>query len=269
MPLPHQSATKRKEINLQGRRALIITTSQSTLDRIDSITGKTLEKGKATGVYAAELTEPYYTFLDAQMEVEVASILGGKIPIEPLSLRPLVRTKDDIRFLKDPVFREKTNHSSCIDTLDFTEYDIVFLAGGWGAAYDFAQSKTLSIKISQAYAARKILGAVCHGPLGFIGAQKPDGSPLVEGVHMTGVTNKQLKQLMIADTPKHPETELRKAKALYKSNSGLVDMFLNHLEVDKRHLIVTGQNQKGAVATAQEAMILLIEQLKTEKTASN
>jgi len=264
MKLPHKSSTSRRSFALKGYKALVITTSHSSLDKIDRETGETLKKGKATGVYACELTEPYYTFLDAQMEVDVASVSGGEIPIEKLSLRPVVRTDADDRFLKDPNLQEKTTHSKSIDEIDIMEYDILFLAGGWGAAYDLAQSEILSAKISEAYAAKKILGAVCHGPLGFIGARKPDGSPLVEGVKMTGVTNKQLRQLMVGETPRHPETELIKAKAIYKSSSGLIDMFRTHVEVDKEHLIVTGQNQKAGVEAAQEALFLL--QLKKSQT---
>ena len=260
MKLPHKARISRKSINLNGYKALIITTSHSTLDRIDAKTGETSKTGKPTGVYASELTEPYYTFLDAQMEVDVASISGGEIPIEKLSLRPFVRTESDVRFLNDPVFIEKTTKSKSISEIDIKDYDIVFLAGGWGAAYDLAQSDILSRKISEAYASRKVLGAVCHGPLGFIGAQKPDGSSLVEGVKITGVTNKQIKQLMVGETPKHPETELINAKAIYKSRSGLIDMFSNHVEVDKEHLIVTGQNQKAGIEAAQEALLLFQEE---------
>lgn len=259
MHLPHKSNTKRNPYNLKGYKALIITTSYSSLDTIDKKTGKVLKVGKPTGVYASEMTEPYYTFLDAQMEVDIASITGGEIPIDKLSLRPVVRTQDDIRYLKDQTLLEKVKHSKSIEEIDILEYDIVFLSGGWGAAYDFAQSEVLSTKISEAYAKKVILGAVCHGPLGFIGAQKPDGSALVKGVKLTGVTNRQLKQLLVGKTPKHPETELRNAGAEYSRNSGLIDMFNNYVEVDEKHLIVTGQNQKGGTATAQNALKLLLE----------
>jgi len=255
--LPHKATTKRASFNLKGFKALVITTSTGTLDQVDKTTGEVLKKGRPTGVYASELTEPYYVFLDAQMEVDVASIKGGKIPIEKLSVMPLVRTKEDSRFLKDPVFQEKANNSKAIAEVNIEEYDILFLAGGWGAAYDLAQSKELSKKISEAYAAKKVLGAVCHGPLGFIGAKKPDGSPLVENVKMTGVTNRQIKLLMVGATPKHPETELRNANAQYESKTGLIDLFNNHVVVDEKHLIVTGQNQKGGIEAAQEALRLL------------
>lgn len=261
MKLPHKSNLNRKSYNLKGYKAVIITTSKSSLDKVDEKTGKLIKVGKATGVYASEMTEPYYTFLDAQMEVEIASITGGKIPIEKLSLRPIVRTKDDNRFLNDPVFQEKVNNSKSITEINIDEYDIVFLSGGWGAAYDFAQSDKLSSMMSQAYASKTILGAVCHGPLGFIGATKPDGSALVENVKITGVTNKQLKELMVGDTPKHPETELRRANAKYEYKSGLIDMFRSHITVDKEHLIVTGQNQKGGIEAAQSALKLLEEKV--------
>lgn len=261
MTLPHKSSANRESFLLKGYKALIITTSQSSLDKIDKTTGEVIKVGKATGVYASEMTEPYYTFLDAQMEVDVASITGGKIPIEKLSLLPIVRTEDDSRFLKDPVLKGKVNNSIPIAEIDINEYDIVFLSGGWGAAYDFAQSDALSLLMSQAYASQTILGAVCHGPLGLIGATKPDGSALVENVKMTGVTNKQLKQLLVGDTPKHPETELRNANAKYEHNSGLIDMFKSHIVVDKEHLIVTGQNQKGGVEAAQSALELLQEKV--------
>ena len=44
-----------------------------------------------------------------------------------------------------------------------------------------------------------------------------DGSPLVEGMTMTGVTDKQVEELRIDITPQHPETELRKQNANFVS----------------------------------------------------
>ncbi|MEL7447363.1 MAG: type 1 glutamine amidotransferase domain-containing protein, partial [Pseudomonadota bacterium] len=73
------------EMDLSGRRALIVTTSHATLD----------PEGDATGVFASEMTAPYYAFLDAGMEVDIASIRGGDVPIEPGSLRwPLISPPD-------------------------------------------------------------------------------------------------------------------------------------------------------------------------------
>ena len=65
--------------NLEEKKALIVTTSHGVLNRPGE------SGGKATGVAAAEMTAPYYEFLDANMEVHVASIKGGQIPVDPVS----------------------------------------------------------------------------------------------------------------------------------------------------------------------------------------
>jgi len=265
MHLPHKSSHKPEATDLKAYKALIVTTSYARLDTIEEGSSRVLKKGKPTGVYASEMTEPYYYFMDSGMDVNIASIKGGKIPIDKLSLMPIVRTEYDSRYLNDPVLKAITNDSKCIDDINVQDYDIIFLSGGWGAAYDFAQSVILSDKISEAYASKKILAAVCHGPLGFIGAKKPDGSNLVENINITGVTNKQLKELMVGKTPKHPETELRNAKGIYKCESGLIDMFKSHVELNEEHLIVTGQNQKAGLETAQLAAKMLLKKNRSEK----
>lgn len=262
MPLPHKSSYVAPSQNLNGFKALVVTTSHATLDEIDPATGQVLKKGKATGVYASEMTEPYYVFLDAGLSVDVASIKGGAIPVEKLSVAPLVRTHYDKRFLSDPVLRAKVDKSLCIADLNFADYDIIFMAGGWGAAYDLAQSDVLSRKISEAHAAGRWLGSVCHGALGLIGATKPDGSALVEGVRVTGVTNRQIQQLGISVTPKHPETELRNAGALYECTHAMIEMTANHVVVDAAHRIVSAQNQKGGVEAAVKALQALVESKK-------
>ncbi len=250
--MPWKSNYKRRDFNLEGKRALIITTSQATLDKPGKV-----KKGKKSGVWASEMTEPYYEFTWSKMQVDVASIKGGKIPIDPFSLWPLVRTSYDSRYKKDPAFKDLVQNSLLIDDLDFTSYDIIFISGGWGAAYDLGQSEVLAEKISEAYEAGVILSAVCHGPLGFTRAVKPDGSPLVEGVKMTGVPNRQLKQLGIFFTPLHPEIELKKYGAKYEFQKRIIGFFANRVVVDEKHQIVTGQNQRGGVETAQKAMELL------------
>jgi len=224
---------------LPGGRALIVTTSQATLG----------VGGKATGVFGSEMTAPYYAFLDAGMQVDVASIGGGAIPIEPDSFRWFLSAPSDKRYLNDAVFQTKVKVSIKIDALDFTQYDIIFLAGGWGAAYDLGTSSALGQQITQAWAAGKVMGGVCHGPLGLLLATDTDGQPLVKGKHLTAVTNRQVKQLGISITPQHPERELRAAGALFESASAAFEPFANLTVVDGR--LVTGQNQNAGVETAQ------------------
>jgi len=237
MPIEHFS--------VRGKKALLVTTSHATLG----------EGGKATGVYASELTIPYYEFLDNGMEVTVASMEGGKIPVEPMSMRWPVRSTADKRFLVDPVLQQMVDTSLSIKELDFNDYDAVFFAGGWGAAYDLGFSEELGEQVSDAYAHGAVLGSVCHGALGLIKAKDRHGKPLLEGRKITGVTNKQIKELGISGTPQHPETEIRNLNAIYEYKSGILDMLKTHVVVDGT--IVTGQNQNSGQEAAYEVMRLI------------
>ena len=234
-----------RSFNLGGKRALVIATNHAILG----------ETGKPTGVYASEMTVPYYQFLDANMQVEIASIEGGKIPVEPMSLRWPLLTPEDKRFLADGEFQGKVKNSLKIADLDFSQYDIVYMAGGWGAAYDLGYSDILGQKISETYAADVVLGSICHGVLGFLRATDENGKPLVHGRRMTGVTDKQIRELGITTTPQHPERELRAAGALYESETAFRDFFASHVVVDGT--LVTGQNQNDGAEVAQRMMDII------------
>ena len=240
---------------LPGRRALIIMTSHDVL----SAPGETT--GDETGVMASELTHPYYSFLQSGLEIDVASIKGGQVPVDPQTLNFVVRTPEDERYMDDAVLQAKVTNSIAVADVDFTVYDIVFLSGGWGAAYDLGQSTVLGKKISEAYYSEKepLIGGVCHGVLGLINAADSEGNLLIAGRKMTGVTDKQIKELGIEVTPLHPETELRKAGARFEANSAFRDVLATHTVVDEEKRFVTGQNQNSGRETAQAMLALLSE----------
>lgn len=242
-------------VALPGKRALIITTSHGVL----ASPGET--DGPATGVFGSELTHPYYTFLDGGMDVDIASIRGGEIPVDPQSFLFMIRTPEDERYLGDAIAQSKVRNSIPINQVDINEYDIVFMSGGWGAAYDLAQSPDLATKVSESYYGDKsaIIGGVCHGVLGLVKARDRDGKLLIAGRRMTGVTDKQIKELGIELTPLHPETELRKAGAVFESSSAFRDIFATHVTVDDERRFVTGQNQNSGLETAHTMMRILSE----------
>ena len=193
------------------------------------------------------------------MKVDVASINGGEIPIDPESFNRVVITPEDKRYLKDSVFQAKVKNSIPISKADFTQYDIIFLSGGWGAAYDLGYSDVLGQKVSEAYYGEKetVFGSVCHGALGFIRARDRDGKLLIAGRKVTGVSDKQVKELGIAVTPLHPETELRKAGGIYSKQERFMDFFATSTVVDDEKRFVTGQNQNSSHETAQKIMAVL------------
>lgn len=234
--------------NLEGKRALVITTSHDVLG----------ETGQATGVAGSEMTIPYYAFLDAGLDVDLASIQGGKIPVDPMTFKWPIATAEDYRFQEDATAMAKLNHSIPIEKVDPEKYDVIFMSGGWGAAYDFEQSDRLAEVVTRANANGAVIGSVCHGALGLVHAKNPDGSPLIQGRSVTGVTDKQLKDLGIEITPRHPETELRKAQANFEANTAFYDFFATHVVVDGN--LVTGQNQNSSGEAAHRILELLSEQ---------
>jgi putative intracellular protease/amidase len=239
--------------NLQGKKALIIATNHGVLNKPGEV------GGKPTGLFLSELSIPYYDFNKSNIKVDIASIKGGKIPIEPVPF--FIETAEDKRFKKDQETMNLLQNSIPIKDIDFTEYDIIFISGGWGAAYDLGFSELLGRKISNAYySSQAIIGGVCHGVLGFINAKNLDGDPLIAGRKMTGVTDKQLKELGIFFTPQHPEEELKKAGVIFKSETAFRDVFATLTVVDDEKRFVTGQNQNSGHVTAYRIMEILNSQ---------
>ncbi|MEM6342647.1 MAG: DJ-1/PfpI family protein [Bacteroidota bacterium] len=199
-----------KTFNLKGKKALIVTTSHGVLNK----PGET--KGDSTGVFASKMTIPYYEFQDfGNMEVHIASMKGGQVPIDPQSFNRYLRSKQDERFMEDEIFQAKVKNSIPVFEVDFEDYDVVFFAGGWGEAYDMGND-ALGQKIADAYYDTDIIfGSVCHGALAFTTAKDSLGESLIKDRDMTGVSQNQLDQLDIAFTPLHPEEELKKAGANY------------------------------------------------------
>tara|TARA_B100001996_G_scaffold47573_1_gene34136 strand:+ start:4244 stop:5098 length:855 start_codon:yes stop_codon:yes gene_type:complete len=252
----HPQYKDSKVYNFKNKKAVIITTSHNLLNKPGE------KEGKLTGVFASELTVPYYEFLDSGVQVDVASVKGGEIPIDPESFFYAVKTIEDKRYLKDKLFQDKVKNSILIDNLKIDDYDFVFISGGWGAAYDLGYSEILGEKISQAYYSEKtIIGAVCHGVLGFIKAKDSLGKLIIKNRRMTGVTNKQIKELGIDFTPQHPEDELIKAGAIFESKTAFRDAFADLTITDDNAKFVTGQNQNAGHETPQKMMDILKRKL--------
>jgi len=235
-----------KKYKIEGKKkALVITTSHGKLGP------NNCTSCKKTGVSSPEFTIPYYIFQDAGMDVTLASIVGGPIPIDPVVK---YFTHWDVRFWDDAVAVQSSLRSPSISDLDFGDYDVIYMAGGWGAAWDLGFSTVLAKGVTKAFAKGTTLGSVCHGALGFINALRPDGSLLVNGTNMSAVTDRQLEQLQIAKlTPIHPEDALKERGAHFFANHGiLTDIDQSKVVVDGT--IVTGQNQNSACETAQRML---------------
>lgn len=167
------------------RRVLIVTTSHAVL-------GYT---GYPTGVWYSELTHPYFAFLEAGYEVDVASVAGGKVPVDPFSdpLNPQGINGADLitrGFLTVPEHKAKLEASKKLSEVDPSLYAAVVFAGGNGAIFDFPESPDVA-RVGQAFwDGGKVVATLCHGTAALVGLR--DGKdPLVKGRKVTGFTNEE------------------------------------------------------------------------------
>lgn len=78
---------------------------------------------------ALQMTVPYYIFKDAGLNVSIATIAGGDVPVDPTEK---LYTSWDVRFFNDAAAVAQTKNTAAVHTLNLDVYDIVWLAGGWG-----------------------------------------------------------------------------------------------------------------------------------------
>lgn len=228
---------------MNALKILIIVTSHAVMGNSD----------EPTGLWLEELTTPYYAFVDAGVNVDIASIKGGAIPIDPRSIEAQETSVSVTRFLNNQTVVDATKNTTAISDLNnLAQYDAIFLPGGHGTMWDLPGSKPLADIISQAYAADKVIGAVCHGTAGLIGATKPDGSPSVEGMQISSFTNSEEDAAGLSDTvPFLLETKLRELGADFQGT----DNFEPFAIADEN--LITGQNPNSSGLIADKILSAL------------
>ncbi|AYD03952.1 type 1 glutamine amidotransferase domain-containing protein [Neorhizobium sp. NCHU2750] len=229
----------------ETRRILLALTSQATK-------GKT---GKPTGVWLEELAAPYYLFLSEGFQADIASVSGGKAPLDPASVEG-EQPECVARFLADTKAMDAVNNSKALATLSSTDYDAIFLPGGHGTMWDLPESQALASLLGDAWTAGKVVAAVCHGPSGLVSAKDADGRPIVAGRMVTGFSNSEEEAVGLTDVvPFLLESRLISLGGHYRSGPDFQPFALRDGK------LVTGQNPASSERTAE----LTIEALRSER----
>jgi putative intracellular protease/amidase len=212
------------------------------------------DAGRATGFFWEELAAPYYAFRDAGHRVTLASIAGGRPPADPTSLeedegkRPAAVR----RFLADEAAMAALASTLAVTEVDPAGFDAIFLPGGHGTMWDFPGNEALARAVGAIYEAGGVVGAVCHGPAGLVGARRMDGRPLVEGLAVNGFTDAEESAVGLTEAvPFLLETRLRDLGGRFEGGAP----FTSKAVRDGR--LVTGQNPMSSAAVAD----LLLEAL--------
>ena len=206
--------------------------------------------GIATGFWLSELTHPLEKFSAAGLDFVLASIKGGKPPIDgdSLDFSDAVNKK----FWDDKNFQRKLENSLRLDDVNSADFDAIFFAGGHGVMWDFADSAAVQKITRDIYERGGIVSAVCHGPAALVNVKLSDGKFLVDGKKLTSFTNGEEAAVQATDiVPFLLETELKNHGAKHFAAAN----WSNHVEVDGR--LVTGQNPASAAGVGENVIKLL------------
>lgn len=225
---------------MAAEKVLIVVTSHSQM-------GTTSEK---TGYWLGEVTHPYKELVDAGIEVEIASIAGGKAPVDERSLADA----DTVNqwFMADSTHNTKLQQTLKLADLKASDYKAVLFAGGHGTMWDFPQDKALQQFAADLYQNNGIVAAVCHGPAALLNIKLADGSYLIAGKQVTGFSNTEEEQVKLTKVvPFSLQDQLTQRGASYSAT----DNWQSKVVVDQR--LVTGQNPQSAAAVG-EALVKLL-----------
>lgn len=215
------------------------------------------DTGQSTGIWFEELATPYYAFKDAGYDVQIASISGGAVPIDPNSQKTAGDNPASVdRFLSDQTAMLAINKTPAIGEVDTTGYAAVFLPGGHGTMWDLPESQELASVISSTLQDGRVVAAVCHGPAGLVSAVDGNGVPIVKGRTVSAFTNDEERAAGLTDTvPFLLETRLRALGA----NVQTAPNFEAFAVADGN--LITGQNP----ASSQKVAELVVEHLKINR----
>jgi len=207
---------------------------------------------KPTGLWIEELASPYYIFKAAGFEVTLASVSGGAIPIDAGSMGENFFTDYAKKFMHDGEAIGAFCHTKKLADHDVTDYDCLFIPGGHGCVADMVNNPVVTAAVEKMYAADKVVCAVCHGPVALVGAKKPDGSALVEGLAVTGFSSGEEAAVGLTDVvPFVPEAKLIELGGKYEKGD---DWNPKACVAGK---LVTGQNPQSSEVAANACVELL------------
>jgi len=210
------------------------------------------DTGHKTGFWVEEFAAPYYVFVDAGVDVTLASPKGGKPPMDPNSTAPDAQTEATERLEKDSTAQHKLETTCTLDDVDPDDFDAIFYPGGHGPLWDLTNNEQSIKLIEHFWSKGKPVSAVCHAPAVLLNAKTPSGDPIVQGRTVTGFSNTEEAAVELTNVvPFLLEDELTAKGGHYRK----VDDWQAYAVQDG--MLITGQNPASSEQTAQRLLDVL------------
>jgi putative intracellular protease/amidase len=219
------------------------------------------QTGWSVGFWWAELTHPYWEFVERGYEVTIASPEGGALVADAYS-DPEDESGYSAHDLISLGFKKSPTHAALIENtvklsdVSVDDFDAVFLVGGQAPIVTFADNAEVHAFVAAFYESGKPTAVVCHATCVLLKAKTSQGKLVVDGKTWTGFATSEEK---FADAfvgqriqPFWIEDEARK---LENTNFIVSSMFKSFAVRDGN--LITGQQQYSGAAAAR----LVIEAL--------
>lgn len=207
------------------------------------------ETGQKTGFWVEEFAAPYYTFIDAGVEVTLATPNGGQAPIDPTSTLADFQTAATQRFDKDDVAQAQIASTKILASLSASNFDAVFYPGGHGPLWDLTENNNSISLIEDFLKAGKGVATVCHASAALLNVKNTSGEFAIKGKAVTGFTNSEEAAVQLTEVvPFLLEDELIKRGGDYQKAQDW------HAFVVQDELIITGQNPASSSLAAEKLL---------------
>ena len=208
--------------------------------------------GKKTGFWVEEFAAPYYAFIDAGVEVTLATPKGGQAPIDPTSTLEDFQTSATERYDGDDVAQAKIANTVQLSSLNEGDFDGVFYPGGHGPLWDLTDNTDSIALIESFLKAGKAVATVCHASAALLNVKQASGDFAIKGKAVTGFTNSEEEAVQLtAVVPFLLEDELIKRGGEYQKAQDW------HAFVVQDGLIITGQNPASSALAAEKLLAQL------------
>eukprot|EP00743_Colponemidia_sp_Colp-15_P010921 GILK01012106.1.p1 GENE.GILK01012106.1~~GILK01012106.1.p1 ORF type:complete len:226 (+),score=29.01 GILK01012106.1:178-855(+) len=197
-----------------------------------------------TGTWLEELAAPYYIWKDAGFQVDIASVQGGKIPVDAKSLENMPEVA--VRFQQDSNVMNGLDNPLSLASVQLDSYDAIFFPGGHGTVVDLPNNPLVTKAVEAIWKKGGYVTAVCHGPNAFVGPVNDDGTPLVAGKKVSVFTDDEERAVGLENAvPFLIESKLRELGANIQKGPA----WLPFAVADGK--LITGQNPASSADVAQ------------------
>ncbi|WP_159820688.1 type 1 glutamine amidotransferase domain-containing protein [Colwellia sp. 20A7] len=205
--------------------------------------------GNKTGFWVEEFAAPYYAFIDAGVEVTLATPLGGQAPIDPTSTLADFQTAATERYDADLEAQARIATTVKLASVSEADFDGVFYPGGHGPLWDLTDNTDSITLIENFLNASKAVATVCHASAALLNVKDASDNFVIKGKAVTGFTNSEEEAVQLTDVvPFLLEDELIKRGAEYQKAQDF------HPFAVQDGLIITGQNPASSALAAEKLL---------------